>query len=191
MKVVGINGSARKNGNTAILINTVFDVLNKNGIETELIQLAGSPVRGCMGCGACKKSADKRCIIKNDIINECFEKMSSADGFILGSPVYYADVSAEMKALIDRTGMLSSANGGAFKHKVGASVVALRRGGAIHAFDTMNHFLHMMQMYLVGASYWNMGYGGPLGAVSKDEEALTNMKVLGENMAWILKKIRG
>lgn len=189
MKVVAINGSPRKNGNTTIIIRKVFEELEKEGIETELIHLGGNPVRGCMACGACGRNKDKQCIIKDDMINECIEKMSKADGIILGSPVYFTDVTTEMKALIDRAGMVSKANDDLLKHKVGGAVVAVRRGGATHAFDTMNHFLHYMQMYLVGASYWNMAYGREIGKVEGDEEGIQNMKVLGENMAWILKKI--
>lgn len=189
MKVVAINGSPRKNGNTTIIIRKVFEELEKEGIETELIHLGGNPVRGCMACGACGRNKDKQCIIKDDMINECIEKMSKADGIILGSPVYFTDVTTEMKALIDRAGMVSKANNDLLKHKVGGAVVAVRRGGATHAFDTMNHFLHYMQMYLVGASYWNMAYGREIGKVEGDEEGIQNMRVLGENMAWILKKI--
>jgi len=189
MKVVAINGSPRKNGNTTIIIRKVLEELEKKGIETELIHLGGNPVRGCMACGACGRNKDKQCIIKDDMINECIEKMSKADGIILGSPVYFTDVTTEMKALIDRAGMVSKANDDLLKHKVGGAVVAVRRGGATHAFDTMNHFLHYMQMYLVGASYWNMAYGREIGKVEGDEEGIQNMKVLGENMAWILKKI--
>jgi multimeric flavodoxin WrbA len=189
MKVVAINGSPRKNGNTTIIIRKVFEEIEKEGIETELIHLGGNPVRGCMACGACSRNKDKQCIIKDDMINKCIEKMFKADGIILGSPVYFTDVTTEMKALIDRAGMVSKANDDLLKHKVGGAVVAVRRGGATHAFDTMNHFLHYMQMYLAGASYWNMAYGREIGKVEGDEEGIQNMKVLGENMAWILKKI--
>lgn len=189
MKVVGINASTRKDGNTAIVIKTVFAELEKNGIETELIQFSGQPMRGCMGCGACFKNKDNKCCIKNDAFNEYMQKMIEADGIILGSPVYFSDVTAEMKALIDRAGMVSNANGGLLKHKAGAAVMAVRRGGATHAFDTMNHFLHYMQMFLVGASYWNMVYGRQVGEVQSDEEGLRNMQVLGENMAWLLERI--
>lgn len=189
MKVVGINGSPHREGNTSILIKTIFSELEKQGIETEFIQLGGKPVRGCAACGQCFVSKDKSCVIKNDIINECIEKMSEADGIILGSPVYFADVTTEMKALIDRAGMVSMANGDLFKHKAGAAVMAVRRGGAIHAFDTMNHFLHIMQTFQVGASYWNMVYGREIGEVEADQEGIQNMKVLGENMTWLLKKI--
>lgn len=191
MKVIAINGSARRDGNTAILLRAVFAELEKQGIDTELIQLGGKPLRGCTACRACWKNKNRRCIIEEDIINECMEKMLAADGIILGSPTYFTDVTAEMKAFIDRTGYTAKANDSMFRHKVGAAVVAVRRGGAIHAFDTMNHYLHYNQMFLVGASYWNMAYGREIGEVTADAEGMLNMKVLGENMAWLLKKIDG
>lgn len=190
MKVLGINGSARKDGNTAIIIKKVFGILEKAGIETELIQLAGKPVQGCIACYSCFKNKDKKCAVDNDVINQCIEKMQAADGIILGSPTYFTDVTAGMKALIDRAGFVSTANGYLFKHKVGAAVVAVRRGGAIHAFDTMNHFFHYNQMFLVGSTYWNMVYGMEIGEVEKDAEGIANMENLGENMALLLNKLK-
>lgn len=189
MKVIGINGSPRKDGNTSIIIREIFSELEKNGIETELVQLGGSAIRGCTGCGACFRSKDGLCAIQGDVINGIIQKAAAADGIILGSPVYFADVTPEMKAFIERAGMVASANGNMFKHKLGASVMAVRRGGAVQAFDTMNHFLHYMQMYLVGASYWNMVYGKEIGEVRNDGEGMENMRVIGENMAWLLHKI--
>ncbi|EHI99458.1 NADPH-dependent FMN reductase [Clostridium sp. DL-VIII] len=189
MKVIGINGSARKDGNTSIIIKEIFSQLNKNGIETELIDLGNAKINGCIGCGNCFKNKDNKCVFKNDIVNECIEKMIEADGIILGSPVYFADVSANMKALLERIGMVSSANGDLFKHKAGASVVAVRRGGATRAFDTMNYFLHCTQMYLVGGTYWNMVYGKEVGEVLNDIEGMKNMESIGDNMAWLLNKI--
>ena len=189
MKVVGINSSPRKDGNTAIIIKAVFAELEKEGIETELIQFAGQPIQGCTGCGVCSETQDNKCSIDDDAFNGYMQKMIDADGIILGSPVYFTDVTAEMKALIDRAGMVSLSNGGLLKYKAGAAVMAVRRGGATHAFDTMNHFLHYMQMFLVGASYWNMVYGREVGEVENDKEGIRNMKVLGQNMAWLLKRI--
>lgn len=189
MKVVAINGSARKDGNTAILIKQVFVELEKEGIETELIQLAGHVIRGCTACNQCQKNKDGHCAIKNDIVNECIDKMAAADGIILGSPTYFADITSELKALIDRSGRVGGANGGLYRRKVGSGVIAVRRGGAIHALDSIQHFLHITQMIVPGASYWNVGIGREIGDVEGDEEGLRNMKVLGENMAWILKKI--
>ncbi len=189
MKIIAFNGSARKNGNTALMIEAVFKELNQEGIETEMIQLAGKHPHGCIACYQCFKRKDRKCIVELDCINECIEKMDEADGIILASPTYFADISTEMKALIDRTGMTARANGDMFKRKVGAAIVSQRRGGAIHAFDTMNHFFTISQMMIVGSSYWNIGIGRDKGEVSQDVEGLATMSVLGQNMAWLLGKI--
>jgi multimeric flavodoxin WrbA len=191
MKVIAFNGSAQKDGNTAALINHVLVELQKEGIETELHQLAGEKIHGCMACFNCFQNKDRRCSVKNDALNECIEKMLEADGIILGSPTYFANVSSEMKALIDRAGLVAKANGDMFKRKVGAAVVAVRRAGSIHVFNSINHFFLISQMIVPGSSYWNLGIGLHKGDVKKDEEGLGTMKVLGENMAWLLKKIQG
>lgn len=189
MKVIGFNGSARKDGNTAILIRHVFEELEKEGIETELIQLAGKDIHGCRACFKCFNNRDSRCAVNNDILNSCIEKMVDADGMILGSPTYFTDVSAEMKALIDRAGLVAKANADLFRRKVGAAVVAVRRAGSTHVFDTINHFFLISQMIVPGSIYWNMGIGLEKGDVNKDEEGIQTMRALGENMAWLLKKI--
>ncbi|MFA6333433.1 MAG: flavodoxin family protein [Methanoregula sp.] len=189
MKVVAFNGSARKDGNTAILVETLFGELKKEKIQTELVQLAGKKIHGCIACGKCFEKKDGLCAIKGDIANECIEKMVEADGIILASPTYFADVSTEMKALIDRSGYVAKANDDMFRRKVGAAVVAVRRGGAIHAFDTMNHFFFISQMVVPGSSYWNVGIGLESGDVNEDEEGLATMKTLGANMAWVMKKL--
>lgn len=191
MKVVAFNGSARKDGNTAILINNVLQELEKEGIGTELIQLAGEKIRGCVACMKCWEKKDQRCSVTNDVLNSCIEKMIEANGIILGSPTYFANISTEMKALIDRAGMTSIANDRMFKFKVGAAVVAVRRAGSIHAFNSINHFFFIGQMIVPGSIYWNMGIGMDKGDVEKDEEGIQTMKVLGENMAWLLKKLYG
>ncbi|MEE8431958.1 MAG: flavodoxin family protein [Candidatus Desulfatibia sp.] len=191
MKVVAFNGSARKNGNTAILINIVLGELEKEGIATELVQFAGEKIRGCLACMKCWENKDQRCSVNNDILNACIEKMIEADGIILGSPTYFANVSTELKALIDRAGMTSIANDRMFSRKVGAAVVAARRAGALHVFNSINHFFFIGQMIVPGSIYWNMGFGLDKGEVEKDDEGLNTMKSLGENMAWILKKIHG
>jgi multimeric flavodoxin WrbA len=191
MKVVAFNGSARKDGNTAIMANRVLEELKKEGIETELVQLAGERIRGCTACYTCFKNKDKRCAVTDDVVNKCIEKMSEADGIILASPTYFADVTAEIKALIDRAGLVGRANDDMFKHKVGAAVVAVRRAGSVHAFDSLNHFFFIEQMIVPGSIYWNMGFGLEKGDVEKDNEGLQTMKVLGQNFAWLLKKIHG
>jgi multimeric flavodoxin WrbA len=189
MKVVAFNGSARKDGNTAILIREVFSELEAEGIETEMIQLAGKTIHGCIACGKCFEKKNQRCVVDNDFANECIEKMVQADGIILASPTYFADVSTEMKALIDRAGFVARANQDMLKRKIGAAVVAVRRVGAIHVFDTMNHFFLIGQMIIVGSSYWNVGIGLAKGDVEQDKEGLETMRTLGRNMAWLLKKI--
>ena len=189
MKVVAINGSARKDGNTAMLVNVVLDELKAKGIKTEMVQLAGTTLRGCTACYRCFENKDKRCTVKEDALNTYLEKMLAADGIILASPTYFADVSAELKALIDRAGLVAKANDDMFRRKVGAAVVAVRRGGEIHAFDTMNHFFLISQMIVPGSSYWNMGFGLEKGDVREDAEGLRTMKTLGQNMAWVLKKL--
>lgn len=189
MKVLGINGSARNDGNTALLIREAFKQIAAEGIETELVQLAGKPVRGCTACGSCYQRKDRRCVITTDPVNEIIGKMEQADGIILGSPTYFADVSAEMKALIDRAGYVGRANESMWRRKVGAGVVAVRRCGAIHAFDTINHFFLISEMIVVGSSYWNMGFGREPGGVNDDEEGIDTMRTLGKNMAWLLKKL--
>jgi multimeric flavodoxin WrbA len=188
MKVIAFNGSARRNGNTAILIREIFSELQDEGITTEMVQLAGKTIRGCTACGKCFDNQDKRCAIDNDFANECIEKMVEADGIILASPTYFADVTAETKALIDRAGYVARANPDMLKRKIGAAVVAVRRIGAIHAFDTINHFFLISQMIVPGSSYWNIGIGRIIGDVEQDEEGLETMRILGRNMAWLLKK---
>lgn len=189
MKVLGINGSPREGGNTELLMRTVFGELEAAGVETELVRIGGRPFRGCVACRRCFENRDRRCVLEGDPLNELVAKMADADGILLGSPVYYTDVTSEMKGFLDRAGLVSGANGGLFRRKAGAAVLAVRRGGATHAFDTLNHWLHMMQTYLVGASYWNMGYGMNPGDVAEDQEGMENMRVLGRNMAWLLERI--
>ncbi|MBU0681132.1 MAG: flavodoxin family protein [Proteobacteria bacterium] len=189
MKVLAINGSPRPTGNTSILIRAVLDELEKEGIKTETIQLGGQPVRGCVACMKCLKEKNKRCANNDDNMNEYIEKMIAADGILLGSPTYFADVSSEIKALIDRAGYVSRVNGSLFKRKVGAAVVAMRRAGSVHAFDTMNHLFTISEMIIPSSSYWNMGVGLKPGDVKDDKEGMETMRILGENMAWLLKKL--
>ncbi|SES69309.1 Multimeric flavodoxin WrbA [Methanococcoides vulcani] len=189
MKVVAFNGSPRKEGNTSRLVGHVLEELEKEGIETEIVQLGGNAVRGCTACMKCFDKKDKRCVIENDIINECIEKMIEADGIIIATPTYFADLSAETKALIERAGFVGKANGELFKRKVGAAVVAVRRAGGIHAFDSINHFFTISEMIIPGSSYWNVGLGLMPGDVDSDGEGVQTMETLGQNMAWLLNKI--
>lgn len=189
MKVVAFNGSARKDGNTAALIQRIFKILEAEKIETELIQLAGQQIHGCTACGTCRKVKNKECKIVNDNLNLYIQKMIEADGIILGSPTYFSMMSSEMKALIDRAGFVGRSNDDMFKRKVGAAVVAVRRAGGIPTFDAINHFFLISQMIVPGSSYWNVGVGLNKGDVEKDEEGMKTMEDLGRNMAWLLRKL--
>ena len=188
MKVVAFNGSPRKNGNTTFLVNHVFRELEKEGVETELVQLSGKKIHGCIACYKCFEKKDQRCAVKNDFLNECIEKMIEADGIVLGSPVYFADLTPEIKALIDRAGFVSMANGGMYINKVGAAVVAVRRSGAVHTLDSINHFFLGAQMIIIGRG---IGVGRDRGDVEKDEEGVQAVTLLGKRMAWCLKKLHG
>ena len=189
MKVIAFNGSARKEGNTAYLLKTVLDEIEKEGIATEIYHLAGKSIQGCIACYKCFTNKNMRCAVENDIINECISKMLGAQGILLGSPTYFANVSTNMKALIERTGMVARANGDMFKRKAGAGVVAVRRAGSAHVFSSLNYFFLIGQMIIPGSSYWNIAIGREPGEVMNDNEGIQTMKTLGQNMAWLLNKI--
>jgi len=191
MKAVAINGSPRKGGNTEILLKKALAPLTAAGWETEFIQLGGSPIRGCQACYACFEKRNSQCSQKDEVFNQCFAKMVAADAILLGSPTYFTDVSAEMKALLDRAGLVALANGGLFRGKIGAAVVAVRRGGGTHAFDTMNHMFLMSGAIVPGSTYWNLGFGREKGEVAGDGEAARNMLDLGQTIAWLGEAIHG
>lgn len=187
MKVIGINGSARKDGNTALLIKIVFSELVQNQIETEMLQFHDKKIRNCKGCFACRGKS--KCVMEDDDFNTIFQKLRDADGIILGSPVYSADITSKMKAFLERAGVIVATNPELLKHKVGASVVAVRRGGGMTAVDTLNHFFLNKEVFVVGSTYWNMVYGKEIGEVLSDEEGMRNMHNLGKNMAWLLMQL--
>lgn len=185
MKALAINGSPRNGGNTEILLKKVLATLAAAGWDTEFIQIGGRPMRGCQACYQCFKRVNFRCTQDDEFFNQCFKEMAAADAIILGSPTYFTDVSAEMKALLDRAGLVALANGGLFRGKIGAAVVAVRRGGGTHAFDTINHMFLMSGAIVPGSTYWNLGYGREKGDVLKDDEAARNMEDLGRTIAWL------
>ena len=188
MKVLAINGSSRKEGNTADMLNLVLKELAKEGHETEHIQLAGQNIHACKACFAC--AGKKNCVFDYDIFQELYVKMTEADAIILGSPTYSADVSSTLKAVIERASVVSDTNPGMFRHKVGGAVAVARRAGAMHTIDTINHFFLNKEMYVVGSTYWNIAYGRLPGEAMKDEEAVANMKNLGQNIAWLLNRLK-
>jgi multimeric flavodoxin WrbA len=185
MKALAVNGSPRRGGNTEILLEKVLEPLSNAGWDTELVQIGGKKIHGCTACYRCFNAKNGRCSIKTDIFNDCLEKMLAAQAIILGTPTYFTDVSAEMKALLDRAGFVGVANGGLFRGKIGAAVVAARRGGGTHAFDTINHMFLMSGAIIPGSTYWNLGFGLEKGDVANDEEGLRNMTDLGKTIAWL------
>ena len=190
MKVVAFNSSPRRDGNTAILLRHVLAELEAEGIETELVQLAGKRISGCTACLKCAETKDNRCHgVKDDGVNDCIAAMLEADGIVLGTPVYFGDATATMRALIERSGYATRKSGNPLARKVGAAVIAERRGGAMHAFDSVNHFFQISEMVVVGSTYWNFGIGAERGAVESDLEGVANMQNLGRNMAWVLGKL--
>ncbi len=190
MKIVAFNGSPRKNGNTAIMINHLFAVLHKYDIETEIIQIGGQTLRGCASCGWCGQNPVMKCVINDDSINDWIAKIDASDGIIIGSPTYFANMTAETKALIDRVGYVSRRNGNLLQRKIGAAVVSFRRAGAINVFNAINDFFLINQMIVPGSSYWNLGMGREPGDVETDTEGLKTLENLAENMAWLLKMLK-
>jgi multimeric flavodoxin WrbA len=189
MKVVAFNGSPRVGGNTEQAIKIVFEELQKSGIETELVQLGGRKVYGCLACWKCREKKDNRCVRNDDEMNTYIQKMFAADGIILGSPVYFSNVSTEIKALIDRCGFVAKANGDVLKGKVGAAVVVARRAGATFTYAAINMFFGINQMVVPGSSYWNLSLALHPGDIQKDDEGLRTFKTLGQNMAHLLQKL--
>lgn len=189
MKVIAFNGSPRKNGNTDRALEVVLEELAAEGLETELVQMGSEEIAPCQACGTCGQRKDRRCKREDDKVNEWIDKMTEADGIIIGSPVYFGSMSAQTKAFIDRVGYVSRANGDLFKRKVGASVAVNRRAGALATFQEMNNFFLIGQMIVVGSSYWNVATALRRGDMEKDDEGLATMRDLGRNMAWALKRL--
>ena len=190
MKVVAFNGSPRKKGNTYHAIQIVFKELMKDGIDTEFIQLGGSDIKGCTACLKCIEKKNKRCVQK-DSLNLYLERMIEADGILIGSPTYFSNVSTEVKALIDRAGLVSIANDYLLKRKVGASVIAVRRAGAAHVYSSINFFFGINHMIIPGSRYWNLGVGLRPGEIMDDKEGVETFSELGQNMAWLMNKLYG
>jgi multimeric flavodoxin WrbA len=189
MKVLAINGSPRASGNTAHMLMTVLSKCKEAGFETELYQAGGKPVQGCLACESCFENPGK--CVTNDWVQEVYGKMKAADAVIFGSPTYFADLTPEIKALMDRAGYLSLSEGGVMQRKVGAAVSAVRRAGSIHALDSMQHFFLIQGMIIPGSTYWNLSLARDIGSFEKDAEGITTMQNLGDNIVWLLKKLSG
>ena len=187
MKVLAVNGSPKPNGNTARMLREVLSVCGAVGHETELYQAGGRPVRGCMACGGCSQHIG-RCAT-DDWVNEAYGKMAAADAIVLGSPTYFADLTPEIKALIDRAGFVSRRDGMRLSRKIGAAVAPVRRAGAIHVLDSMQHWFLMNDMVVPGSTYWNLSFGLQPGEVESDAEGMATLRRLGENIVWLLEKL--
>jgi multimeric flavodoxin WrbA len=190
MKVIAFNGSPHRDGNTYHLIRHALDAIEKAGIETEIIQIGGKNVHPCLACGKCLENRDRQCIQKKDMVNECIEKMLAADAIIIGTPTYFAGVTPEIKAFMDRAFLVGKAYDDMFRQKLGAAIAAERRSGAVCAVDTINHYFTISGMFSAGSRYWNNAKGFMPGEVESDEEGIDTMKQLGENIAWFVKKTR-
>lgn len=187
MKVVAINGSPKKEGNTFQALSMVGDELIAGGIDFEIIHVGHKLIHGCTACGKCAVNKDEECTIKTDGVNKWIGQLKNADGILFGSPVYYAGIAGSMKSFLDRVFYVSGSNGNLFRHKVGAAVVALRRSGGSSTFDSMNHYLNYSEMIIATSSYWNIIHGRTPGEVNQDLEGKQIMRVLGKNMVWLLK----
>lgn len=189
MKIVAFNASPRKGGNTEQLIREVFSHIEPHGIQTEIVQIGGVLLHGCLSCYSCFKTKDGVCAIKNDRMNEFIAKANQADAIILATPTYYGSASAEMKAFMDRLGLTTIGAGRKLTHKIGAAVVAVRRGGAVTVFDELNRFMLGSGMIVPGSTYWNFGIGEAPGEIHNDAEGLRNMHDLGEQLSWLMQKL--
>jgi multimeric flavodoxin WrbA len=186
MKVIGFNGSPREDGNTFTLMRHLLKEIEREGIETELVQLSAKAIHGCIACYKCFENQDGRCGVKDDAANEYIEKMIAAQGIVLGSPSYFQNVTAEMKALIDRAGLVGLANERMYKNKVGASVSCFRRSGGMHVIESMNHFFLCNELIIAGHA---ISVARKKGEVANDEEGVEMAQILGQRMAWMLKKL--
>lgn len=187
MKVVAFNGSPRKKGNTAGCLNTVLGEIEKQGIETELIHVGKEKIRGCQACFTCAKKQNEKCVIEDDPVNEWIQKIKQADGILLGSPVHFSGVAGTMKSFLDRAFFVATTNNNLYRHKVGASVAAVRRSGGIPTMDELNHYIIYSEMIMPNSNYWNVAHGTNPGEMEQDAEGKQIMEVLGKNMAWLMK----
>ncbi|MBN2048858.1 MAG: flavodoxin family protein [Spirochaetales bacterium] len=189
MKVTAFNGSPRRGGNTEILLRRLMDDLSTAGMDCEFVQLGGQLVHGCTACMKCRENQNKKCVFTDDPMNSWIEKMIDSDIILIGSPTYFASLTSETKALIDRAGYVCRGNGNALKRKIGAAVVSVRRAGALNVFQGINNFFLINEMIVPGSSYWNLAVGKAPGDVTKDEEGMATMDVLAKQIIWLADKI--
>jgi multimeric flavodoxin WrbA len=190
MKVTAFNGSPRKNGNTAKAIRIILEILEEEKIETEFFQVGGSGIKPCTACRKCKEEKDGFCYgHRDDVLNECIKKMLESDGIIIGSPVYFGSLTPETKDLIDRAGYCLRNGGFLLRRKIGAGIAVARRQGAGSVVNQINNIFAVNQCIIPCSSYWNIALSGTIGDISDDEEGISTFRSLGENMAWLIKKL--
>ena len=189
MKVVAFNGSPNKEGNTYQAIKLVANELEKEGIETEIINVGNKSIRGCIACNQCLKNQNEQCVLPGDEVNGWIQKMKEADGIILGSPVHFSAMGGTMKSFLDRAFYVVGVNGGILRHKVGTSVVAVRRAGGIPTFNQLNNYINYSEMLMPTSNYWSVINGTTPGEALQDKEGVQTMRMLGKNMVWIMKLV--
>lgn len=189
MKVTAFNGSPRAEGNTFQALRLVLAELEKRGIETEMIQVGAQTIRACTACGMCARNKDERCVQADDPVNDWIQSIKNADGVLFGSPVHYSSVAADMKAFLDRAFYVQGCNGRLFRHKVGAALVAVRRSGGVATFNQLNNYLTCSEMLIPTSNYWNVIHGAKPGEIALDSEGVQVMRLLGKNMAWLLRLV--
>lgn len=189
MKVIAINGSPNKKGNTFHALNEMGKVFGEEGIEFEILQTGHMDIHGCIGCGGCVKNRDEKCVLPDDGVNELIQRIKKADGIVFGSPVYYSGIPGTLKSFLDRLFYVAGVNGSLFRHKVGASVVAVRRSGGLPTFQQLNNYLLYSEMVIASSNYWNVIHGSRPGEVLEDEEGLQILRILAKNMIWIMRLV--
>jgi multimeric flavodoxin WrbA len=190
MNVVAFNGSPKKNGNTALALQTVAEQLESNQIHTEIVHVGNQLIHGCIACGKCAENNNDQCAFRNDNVNEWIQKIVNADGLLLGSPVYFAGINGTLKSFLDRAGYVLARKRATLRYKVAAAVVAVRRSGGSAALDTLNHYIQFFEMIQPAANYWNIVHGRTPGEILKDEEGQQILKTLGNNMGWLMKTVQ-
>jgi multimeric flavodoxin WrbA len=187
MKVIAVNGSPNKEGNTYHALKIIEGRLKENNIDMEILHIGNKAVHGCIACGKCRENKDEKCIITDDSVNDCIQIIKAADGLILGAPVHYSGIPGTMKSFLDRIFYVATSNGGLFRQKVAAAAVAVRRSGGSSTLDGLYHFLAYSEMLIATSNYWNIIHGRMPGEVLKDDEGVQTLEVLGGNIAWLLK----
>lgn len=189
MNVIGINGSPHGDGNTFTALSIAGEIFKQNRIDYEIFNVGMKAVQGCTGCNACGKNKNEECIFTKDVVNEGIQKIKNADGIILASPVHFSGIGGNMKSFLDRAFYVAGANEGLFRHKVAASLVAVRRSGGVTTVDQLNHYITYSEMVMATGNYWNVIHGRKVGEAEQDTEGAQAIEVTAENMVWLMRLI--